>query len=150
MPSILVLYHSQQNGNTAAMAKAIAEGAAGAGAKVTSANTNEERLDIEQYRAFDGAAFGSPDYYSYVAGGFKVFIDDWYIARGKNPKGLEGKPYVLFYSHGGGGAVKKVIESLCKDKGEKVGVTIESRGTPSAAVLEQCRKAGAALAKASA
>ena len=148
MPSILVIYHSQEHGNTGAMAKAIAEGAVAAGAKVTSVNTDEDRLDIEQYRAFDGAAFGSPDYYSYVAGGFKMFIDDWYIARGKNPKGLDGKPYVLFYSHGGGGAVRKVLESLCKDKGEKVRETIESRGAPSAAVLEQCRKAGAALAKA--
>ena len=148
MPSVLILYHSQEHGNTAVIARAIAEGAAAAGAKVTSVNTDEDRLDIEQYRAFDAAAFGSPDYYSYVAGGFKMFIDDWYIARGKNPKGLEGKPYVLFYSHGGGGAVKKVLEDLCKDKGRKVGATIESRGTPSPAVLDECRKAGAALAKA--
>ena len=35
MGSLLVLYHSQEYGNTAAMAEAIAEGARAAGAEVT-------------------------------------------------------------------------------------------------------------------
>lgn len=56
MGAILVLYHSQEYGNTAAMAQAVAEGARSAGADVTLVNTNEQRLDLEQYRGFDAVA----------------------------------------------------------------------------------------------
>jgi len=54
MSSILVLYHSQEHGNTASMARAIAEGARAADTDVTLVNTNEQRLDLEQYRASTG------------------------------------------------------------------------------------------------
>ena len=89
MASILVLYHSQEHGNTGAMAEAVAEGARAAGAEVTLVNTNEERMDPEQYRGFAAVAFGSPDYYSYIAGGLKTFLDDWYIARHKRQENLK-------------------------------------------------------------
>ena len=147
MGSILVLYHSQEYGNTGAMAQAVGEGARAAGAEVTMVNTNEERLDIEQYRRFDAVAFGSPDYYSYIAGGLKVFLDDWYIARKSNRQGLEGKPYGLFYSHGGGGAVRRPLEELFSRMGSKVGRAVESRGRPNDAVLRACRDLGRQLAE---
>ena len=147
MGSILVLYHSQEYGNTAAMAKAVAEGARAAGAEVTSVNTNEKRLDPEQYRRFDAVAFGSPDYFSYIAGGLKVFLDDWYIARKSKRQGLEDKPYGLFYSHGGGGAARRPLEELFGRMGSKVGQTVESRGRPDDAVLAKCRDLGRQLAE---
>lgn len=146
MGLILVLYHSQEYGNTAAMAQAIGEGARAAGADVTLVNTNEQRLDLDQYRHFDAAVFGSPDYYSYIAGGLKVFVDDWYIARKSNRRGLENKPYGLFYSHGGGGRVRGPLQELFGRMGSQVGETIESYGRPSDAVLEACRKLGRQLA----
>lgn len=148
MSTVLVLYHSQEYGNTKAMAEAVVEGAAAAGADVTSVNTNEERLDIEQYRRFDAVAFGSPDYFGYVAGGLKVFLDDWYIARKDDAAGLEGKPYGLFYSHGGGGSVRGPFEKLFGRLGSQVGETVESRGQPSASVLGACRDLGRELATA--
>jgi len=148
MGSLLVLYHSQEYGNTGDMAEAIAEGARTAGADVTLVNTNEQRLDIEQYRRFDAVAFGSPDYYSYIAGGMKTFLDDWYIAQKSNSQGLKGKPYGLFYSHGGGGAVRRPIEELFSRMGTKVGETVASRGRPNSAVLEACRELGRQLADA--
>ncbi len=148
MGSILVLYHSQEFGNTAAMAEAVGEGARAAGADVTLVNTNEERLDLEQYRRFDAVAFGSPDYFSYIAGGLKVFIDDWYIARKSNRRGLKDKPYGLFYSHGGGGAVRGPLEKLFSRMGSQVGETIESYGRPDDAVLDACRGLGRRLANA--
>jgi flavorubredoxin len=148
MGSILVLYHSQEYGNTAAMAQAIAEGARAAGADVTLVNTNEQRLDLDQYRLFDAVAFGSPDYWSYIAGGLKVFIDDWYIARKSNRRGLEDKPYGLFYSHGGGGRVRGPLQELFSRMGSQVGETIESYGRPSDAVLRACRELGRQLADA--
>jgi len=147
MGSVLVLYHSQEYGNTGAMAEAVGEGAGAAGAEVTLVNTNVERMDPEQYRRFDAVAFGSPDYYSYIAGGLKVFLDDWYIARKSNRQGLEGKPYGLFYSHGGGGAVRRPLEELCGRMGSKVGQTVESRGRPNDAVLRACRDLGRQLAE---
>ena len=146
MGSILVLFHSQEHGNTAAMAEAVAEGARAAGAGVTLVNTNEQRMDIEQYREFDAAAFGSPDYYSYIAGGMKVFLDDWYIAKQSNAAGLTGKPYALFYSHGGGGAVRGPLEKHFERMGTKVGDTVESKGKPTESVIGACRDLGKALA----
>lgn len=148
MGSVLVLYHSQEYGNTAAMAEAIGEGAKAAGADVMMVNTNEQRLDPEQYRRFDAVAFGSPDYWGYIAGGLKVFIDDWYIAAKSSRQGLEDKPYGLFYSHGGGGHVRGPLEELFGRMGSQVGETIESYLRPNDAVLEACRELGRQLADA--
>ncbi len=147
MVSLFVLYHSQEYGNTKAMAEAVAEGAQAAGAKVTLINTNEKRLDIEEFRDFDAVAFGSPDYYSYIAGGLKMFVDDLYIVRKSNRQGLEDKPYGLFYSHGGGGRVREPFEKLFRIMriGSKIGKTIESNGSPNSKVLEECRVLGQQL-----
>jgi flavorubredoxin len=149
MKSVCVLYHSQQYGNTKEMAEAVAEGAEAAGAEVKLVNANEGRVDVEQYRSCDVAAFGSPDYYSYVAGTLKTFMDDWHIARKSNRAGLENKPYGLFYSHGGSGAVRGPLENLFSRMGTQVGVTIESKGRPDDTVLQACRKLGQQLAAAS-
>jgi flavorubredoxin len=146
MTSLLVLYHSQEYGNTGAMAEAIGEGARAAGAEVTLVNTNEQRLDIEDYRHFDAVAFGSPDYYSYIAGGMKTFLDDWYIAQKSNSQGLKNKPYGLFLSHGGGGRARGPLEELFGRMGTKVGETVASRGRPNDAMLEACRELGQQLA----
>ncbi|MHC4983139.1 MAG: flavodoxin family protein [Planctomycetota bacterium] len=147
MASILVLYHSQQHGNTHEMAEAVAAGAREAGAEVRLLNTNEQRLAIDDYRKVDAAAFGSPDYFSYIAGGLKVFLDDWFIAKNEDPEGLTGKPYALFYSHGGGGRVRGPLEKLFDGMGDKVGRTVESRGRPNKDVLAACRELGRQLAE---
>ncbi len=148
MTSILVLYHSQEHGNTGAMAEAVAQGAKKADADVTLVNTNQQRLDVESYRGVDAVAFGSPDYYSYIAGGLKVFLDDWHIARQANADGLTEKPYALFYSHGGGGKVRDVLEKLFERMGTKVGQTVESKGAPDEQALAACRELGAQIAEA--
>ena len=145
----LVLYHSQEHGNTRAMAEAVAEGLRSAGADVTLFNTDEGRFDISGFVGFDCAAVGSPDYYSYIAGGLKVFLDDHYIARTRDGmEGLQEKPYALFYSHGGGGKVKAPLEELFTRLGTKVGETVESKGRPTDDVLAACRALGEELAKA--
>lgn len=145
----LVLYHSQEYGNTGLMAEAVAEGLRAAGCAVTLFNTNEARFDIAEFPAYDCVAFGSPDYYSYVAGNLKQFMDDHYIADvRKGMQGLKGKPYGLFLSHGGGGKAGDVMLNLFKRVGTQVGELVASRGAPSPAVLEQCRALGQALADA--
>ena len=149
MVKALVLYHSQEFGNTAPMAEAVAEGLKEAGCEVDLFNTNDGRYDVTQFPQYDCVAFGSPDYYSYVAGNLKQFMDDHYIADvRKGMKGLKGKPYVLFCSHGGGGRVREVMVSLFRRVGTQVGQLVASRGRPSPQVLEQCKALGKALAEA--
>lgn len=148
MGKVLVLYHSQEHGNTDRMAQAIADGARVAGAEVRTFNTNEARLSADDYRNADAVAFGSPDYYSYIAGGLKVFLDDWFIWKKDKTAGLENKPYGLFYSHGGGGAVVGPLEKLFSRMGTQVGETIESCGAPGSQVLDACNELGRALAEA--
>jgi multimeric flavodoxin WrbA len=146
---VLVLYHSQQYGNTEAMAIAIANGAKDAGADVALFNTNDNRFDVEDFRQFDVVAFGSPDYFSYIAGGLKVFFDDLHIARKTNRSGLENKPYGLFCSYGRGGRVIESFEKIFKmiKLGAKIGNIVESQGTPSTLVLNECQKLGKQLAE---
>jgi NAD(P)H dehydrogenase (quinone) len=150
MASVLVLYHSQEHGNTKAMAEALAAGARLAGAAVSLMNTNEGRLDIERFRLSDAVAFGTPDYYSYLAGGLKVFLDDWHIAKMAKPEGLTGKPYGLFYSHGGGGAVRGPLIKLFQGIGTLVGDVVESKGAPDQKALDACGKLGRDIAAAAA
>lgn len=149
MMKALVLFHSQECGNTGAMAAAVAEGLRSGGLDVTLFNTNDGRFDVVKLAEYGCVAFGSPDYYSYIAGGLKVFLDDYHIASSlKGIQGLKDKPYALFYSHGGGGAVRGPMEKLFSRIGAKVGETIESKGKPSQAVLGKCVALGRELATA--
>lgn len=151
MVKALVLYHSQEFGNTAAMAKAVAEGLRDAGCEVDPFNTNEGRFDITQFPQYDCVAFGSPEYYGYIAGGLKTFMDDHYIYDvRKGLKGLREKPYVLFYSHGGGGVwkVEGAMQWIFSRVGTPIGDPVGSSGRPDQQVLERCKALGKKLAEA--
>ena len=149
MTKALVLYHSQEFGNTAAMAQAVAEGLRESGCKVDLFNTNDGRFDVTSFPQYDCVAFGSPDYYSYIAGGLKMFMDDHYIYDvRKKLKGLRDKPFVLFYSHGGGGRVKDIMPRIFGRIGTLVGEPVSSMGRPDQQVLEKCKALGRDLAKA--
>jgi flavorubredoxin len=145
MTKALVLYHSQQHGNTGKMAEAVAEGLRSEGCEVTLHNANEGRYPIEEYPQYNCVAFGTPDYFSYLAGTLKTFMDDWYIHR--NETGYNGRPYAVFYSHGGGGRVKESL-SLFSRVGTQIGESVGSRGAPDRTVLDKCRALGVELAKA--
>jgi len=146
MARVLVLYHSQEFGNTAAMAEAVAQGLRETGCEVDLHNTNEGRFDVTRFPQYDGAAFGSPDYYSYIAGGLKTFMDDHYIYDvRKGLKGLREKPYVLFYSHGGGGRVKEAMRIFSR-VGTLIGQPVGSQGKPDKPTRERCRALGRELA----
>lgn len=140
----LVLYHSQQHGNTEKMAKAVA---VGIGEGATLWNVNEERFDVSKLPEYDAYAVGTPDYFSYMAGTLKTFMDDVYLAERAGAKGISGKPVGLFLSHGGGGKAKEPFENLFKRLGDVVGEMIESNGTPSEAVLSACRELGKKLSQ---
>ncbi len=145
MVKALVLYHSQMFGNTGKMAEAVAEGLKGEKCEVILHNTNEERFDITKYPLYDCVAFGTPDYFSYMAGTIKTFLDDWYIKR--NEPGYQQRPYVVFFTHGGEGKGKKAL-SLFNRLGTQVGITVECQGTPNLQTLKECKTLGAELGKA--
>lgn len=148
MIKAIVIYHSQEFGNTQFMAEAVADGLREAGCEITLFNTNDGRYDVTEFPQYDCVAFGTPDYFSYIAGGLKTFMDDHYIQDvRKGLKGLRGKPYALFYTHGGGGRVKETL-SIFKRVGTLIGNPIESNGKPSPKILDKCKALGKELAAA--
>ena len=140
MKKIMIIYHSQEKGNTKKAAELVAKGCNQVpGIEVELFNTNEGRVDMKKVVMADALAFGTPDYCSYMAGGLKQFFDDL-ILEIWDGKVIKGKPCAAFVTHGGKGKavtsvddmiksleMKKVTESLvCKGapKGEYAGKTV--------------------------
>ncbi len=144
MTKVLVVYHSQQYGNTRILAEALAEGAREAGAEVKLVNTNERRVSLEEFLAADAVGIGTPDYFSYVAGTIKTLFDDIYLwdLVGESVK---GKPTVLFCSHGSGGKVKQPLESFGRRFFQQVGETVASGRPISEGAKKNCRALGKRL-----
>jgi len=126
MPKIIVIYHSQQFGNTKVLAEALAKGAREGGAEVGLINTNERRVTLDEFLAADAVAVGTPDYFSYVAGSIKTLFDDIYLWD-QAGKPVKGKPAAFFYSHGGGGRVRQHLEGFAQRVFQQVGETVEGR-----------------------
>ena len=125
MAKILVIYHSQQFGNTGILADALAEGAREESAELLLINTNDHRVTLQEFVNADAVALGTPDYFSYVAGTIKTLFDDIY-QWDKAGEPVKGKPAALFYSHGGGGRVREVLEKFSNRFFEQVGETVGS------------------------
>jgi multimeric flavodoxin WrbA len=148
MVKILILYHSQEGGSLEKMAHSVAEGAANGGAEVTLFNVNSARFDIADYPGYDAVAIGSPDYFSYVAGTIKTFLDDWQIARRKDPAGLTGKPVALFMTYERAGFARQPLEMLFTKLGPQAGSIVESDGPPTKVALYACYDLGQKLTRA--
>ncbi len=146
MGKIIVIYHSQQYGNTKMLAEALAEGAREAGAEVNLVNTNERRVTLEEFLSSDGVAIGTPDYFSYVAGTVKTFFDDMYLWD-QSGKAVKGKPAVLFFSCGGGGKVRQPFEALALRFFKRVGEMVGSERPVSDEAKKKCFALGKELAK---
>jgi multimeric flavodoxin WrbA len=125
MAKVLVIYHSQQFGNTGILADALAEGAREENLEVVLINTNERRVTLKEFVDADAVALGTPDYFSYLAGTIKTLFDDIY-QWDKAGEPVKGKPAALFYSHGGGGRVREVLEQFADRFFEQVGETVGS------------------------
>jgi flavorubredoxin len=143
MAKVLIIYHSQ-SGNTEAMAKAVSEAAAAAGGSVVLKKAAEAKA--EDILGCDVVAFGSPNYFGYMAGMVKDFFDRvWATIRDK----MGDRPYATFGSKGGGGAKGvESVDSICN--GLKMNKAFESvLGTrqPTEEVLAQCRDLGRKLAR---
>ena len=146
MANVLVIYHSQQFGDTKALAEALAEGVRDASVKAEIISTNERRVTLDEFLAADGVALGTPDYFSYLAGTMKTFFDDMYLWD-KSGESVKGKPAALFFSHGGGGRVREPFQVLAGKFFTNVGETVESRRPTGDEAKEKCRALGKELAR---
>ena len=147
MGKIIVIYHSQQYGNTKMLAEALGEGAREAGAEVTLINTNERRVTLAEFLSADGVAIGTPDYFSYPAGTIKTFFDDIYLWD-QSGESVKGKAAVLFCSHGGGGGkVRHPLESLAHRFFQQEGETVTSGRPISNEAKKKCHTLGKELVK---
>lgn len=142
MVQILVLYYST-GGNTEALAKAIADGARAL------AQVSVKRVDhatVNDLTTCDGAAFGSPNYFGYMAGQMKDYFDKAWSVR----TSIAGKPYAAFTSGGGtsSNALTSIENVASFFKMEKAADGLVSSRKPSEEDLEKCRNLGKKLAEA--
>jgi len=143
MAKVLIVYHSL-SGNTRSAAKAVAEGVKTAGVKAIVMEGLKAGPD--DLLACDAIAAGTPDYFSYMAGGLKDFFDrSFYPTQGQ----VTGKPCGIFVTHGGGGKAVESMKSVCASFKFKVitePVLVENR--PNEAATEKLRALGKAVAAA--
>ncbi len=140
---LLIIYHSQTE-NTEAMAKAVYEGASLAGATVTMKKAADATGN--DLLSCDAVVFGTPNYFSYMAGAVKDFFDrTLYAVRGK----VDNKPYTAFSSAGGGGrqALDSIDRACNSFRLRKAFEGVIATGKPSSDVLEQCKELGKKLAQ---
>jgi multimeric flavodoxin WrbA len=143
MIEVLVLYYSR-TGRTKALADAVAEGVEG----IEGSSARVKRVDyatINDFISCDAVAFGSPNYFSYMAGLLKDFFDKALSVRER----VAGKPSVAFTSGGGpsNSALLSLERMISSFRLEKVADGIVSQGEIGKENLKACKKLGETLAK---
>jgi len=143
MAKVLVVYHSQ-GGNTKAAAAAVAEGASSVAGTET---VLKEALKAtkEDLLSCDALAVGTPDYFSYMAGGLKDFFDrTYYPTQGQ----VTDKPCGIFVTHGGGGKAVDSVESICRSfKFRIVGQPVLVKNAPDTKAKARLQELGRLLAQ---
>jgi flavorubredoxin len=143
MASVLIVYHSL-SGNTKAAAQAVAEGVKAGGAEaVVKEGLEAGPGDLMECGAI---AAGTPDYFSYMAGGLKDFFDrSFYPTQGQ----VTDKPAGIFVTHGGGGKAVESMKSICASfKFKVVADPVLVENSPDEAATEELQNLGKALAEA--
>ena len=140
MSKVAVVYWSG-TGNTAAMAKAVEEGAKGSGAEVST--FGPDQFTADQVSLFDAIAFGCP------AMGAEVLEETSFEPMFSAVEGkLSGKKIALFGSYGwGDGQWMRDWEERCNAAGALLALdSVTANNTPDEDALEECKSLGAALA----
>jgi multimeric flavodoxin WrbA len=152
---LTIIYYSR-GGNTKLMAKAVQAGALEAGAEVNLKKATETTAD--DVLNCDAVVFGSPNYFSYMAGAIQTVLEECFI---KLTDKEATRPYAVFASAGtmGGKPAIESIEEICNRFGGKFGKfkfkkaaegvgtpAMSSPGKPSAEILEKCRELGREMA----
>ena len=143
MAKVLIVYHSL-SGNTKAAAEAVADGVRAAGGKVILKEGLKAGAD--DLLGCDAIAVGTPDYFSYMAGGVKDFFDrTLYPTQGQ----VTGKPCAIFVTHGGGGKAVESCKAICGSfKFKIIGEPVLVKNRPDAAATEQLKALGRKLTEA--
>lgn len=144
MAQVLVLYYSR-TGNTEALATAIADGSR----QVKGVLVTVKRIDyatVQDFISCDAVAFGSPNYFGYMAGIMKDFFDKAWSVRSN----VAGKAAVAFTSGGGNSksALISIENMIGSFKMEKVADGIVGVGKPNEQDLKRCKDLGRKLAEA--
>ena len=155
MAKITIIYYSRK-GNTKAMAEAVKEGAKAAGAEVNLKKAIESTA--QDVLNCDAVIFGSPNYFSYMAGAIQTLLEECFIEL-TDKEAI--KPYAVFASAGtmGGKPAIESIEEICNRFGGKFGKfkfkktaegvatpATSTPGKPSPKTLEKCRELGKKMA----
>ena len=143
MGKVLIVYHSQ-SGNTKAAAEAVVQGAKNvSGTEVVV----KEALKAapEDLLSCDAIIVGTPDYFSYMAGGVKDFFDrTYYPTQGS----VTGKPCGIFVTHGGRGQAVESVKTICATFEFKiVGEPVLVEGMPGAEARSTLANLGKLLAE---
>lgn len=148
MVKVLILYYSR-GGNVEALAKAISEGVK----KVEGATAELKRVDyatVDDLLSCDAVAFGSPNYFGYMAGLMKDFFDRAWSVRER----VSGKPAVAFTCGGSSSdaallSIERIFPAFRMEKTiEGVAWGLRDQGSPFEKDLSEFKKIGEALAKA--
>ncbi len=143
--NLLIVYHSQ-TGNTAALARAVFEGATDA---------SVEGVDVRFLRAADagpgdllwanGLLLGTPENFGYMSGAMKDFLDrTFYPVEGR----LQPLPYAVFISAGndGSGALRAIQRIANGYPFTQVQEPVIVVGSVTEEALARCRTLGLTLA----
>jgi len=144
MGTVLVVYHSQ-GGNTRAAAEAVARGAESVEG-VKAVLKEGLKATQEDLLSCDALAVGTPDYFSYMAGGLKDFFDRvFYPTQGQ----VTDKPCGIFVTHGGGGKAVESVKSVCGSfKFKVIADPVLVKNAPDGEAKEALAALGKSLAKA--
>ena len=140
MRKIAVVYWSS-TGNTEEMAKAIAQGARGAGAGCDLLTS--DRMDAEKVKQYDALIFGCP-----AMGAEELEQDEFEPMFSAVKPALAGKQVALFGSYGwGGGEWMQTWEADCAAAGITLAhESVICNEAPDDDALAACKALGAALA----
>jgi len=145
MGTVLVVYHSQ-GGNTKTAAEAVAAGAKEAGG-TTVIIKEALKAVTEDLLSCDAIAVGTPDYFSYMAGGLKDFFDRTFYPTKEQ---VIDKPCGIFVTHGGGGGkAVESVKSICKSfKFKIIGEPVLVKHKPDERAIAALKNLGKSLAAA--
>ena len=140
MRKIAVVYWSS-TGNTEEMAKAIAQGARGAGASCDLLTC--DRMDAEKVKQYDALLFGCP-----AMGAEELEQDEFEPMFSAVKPALAGRKVALFGSYGwGGGEWMQTWEADCAASGISLAhESVICNEAPDDDALAACKALGAALA----
>ena len=137
--SKLTIIYGTGTGNTGRMAKAIEEGAKGAGVEVTINKIDKDTLvDVENA---DAIAIGSATY----KGAAMPTVINYVKAMADQP--IKGKVGVAFGSYGWSGEAANVISKMLEDYGMDVlKPNLRIKRQPSSEGIEECNRLGNQIA----